>query len=111
MLNKRRWSERDLTFIVLVGEIIANALKNLSYKAGAAINSITTHYCKSKIKRAGKHRQLQFITANRRCFDLTLECEIKRCARSNQLLSLIICDIDFFKNYNDSYGHQQGDEA
>ena len=49
--------------------------------------------------------------ANRRNFDQTLERQFKLAKRNKSPLSLIICDIDFFKIYNDSYGHQQGDEC
>lgn len=49
--------------------------------------------------------------ANRRQFDLTLQKEWSILKRKKLPLSLIICDIDFFKKYNDSYGHIQGDEC
>ena len=47
--------------------------------------------------------------ANRRCFDVTLEQEWQRLRREHQPLSLILCDIDYFKQYNDRYGHPAGD--
>ena len=47
--------------------------------------------------------------ANRRHFDATLESEWRHCVRAGQPLSLILADVDFFKNYNDQYGHQAGD--
>jgi diguanylate cyclase (GGDEF)-like protein/PAS domain S-box-containing protein len=47
--------------------------------------------------------------ANRRKFDLYINSEWRRLAREKSPLSLIICDIDYFKDYNDTYGHQAGD--
>jgi diguanylate cyclase (GGDEF)-like protein len=49
--------------------------------------------------------------ANRRHFDLTLEKEWYRLKREELPLSLIICDLDYFKCYNDYHGHIKGDEC
>ena len=48
---------------------------------------------------------------NRRAFDQTFEMECKRSKRSKSPFSLAIFDVDFFKQYNDHYGHQKGDET
>jgi diguanylate cyclase (GGDEF)-like protein len=47
--------------------------------------------------------------ANRRCFDETLQREWHRCERSGRSIALIMIDIDYFKKFNDQYGHQEGD--
>lgn len=49
--------------------------------------------------------------ANRRQFDTHLSQEWKRMTRDKTPLSLIMCDIDFFKAYNDTFGHQAGDRC
>jgi diguanylate cyclase (GGDEF)-like protein len=47
--------------------------------------------------------------ANRRALFKCLEAEWQRAARSGSCLSLVMLDLDFFKNYNDAFGHQAGD--
>ncbi len=49
--------------------------------------------------------------ANRRCFDDRLRIEWQRLSREQQPMSLLLIDIDYFKRYNDCYGHQTGDEC
>lgn len=49
--------------------------------------------------------------ANRRHFDQQFTAEWNRARRGGYPLSLLLIDLDFFKNYNDTYGHQAGDDC
>ena len=48
---------------------------------------------------------------NRRYFDSCWRTEWKHMAGDGSPISLILCDLDYFKIYNDTYGHQAGDEC
>ena len=73
----------------------------------------------SRAKLAEANRTLQKLSsldgltgiANRRSFDETLKKEWNRAMRSEKSIGLIMLDIDFFKLYNDHYGHQGGDDC
>ncbi len=49
--------------------------------------------------------------ANRRCFDQVLQGEWARAIRDNSSITLLLADIDEFKQYNDTFGHQEGDRC
>ncbi len=63
-----------------------------------------------ELKRLSDHDGLTGI-ANRRLFDETLGREWRRARRSSSGIALILCDVDFFKKFNDRYGHQAGDDC
>jgi diguanylate cyclase (GGDEF)-like protein/PAS domain S-box-containing protein len=61
--------------------------------------------------RSKSYRDALTQIPNRRFFDERLEEEWGRARRDVQHLGLIMADIDWFKQYNDTYGHQMGDES
>ncbi|GAB4536188.1 MAG: hypothetical protein Tsb0014_23740 [Pleurocapsa sp.] len=71
----------------------------------------------AKLREANE--QLQYLAnvdgltqvANRRSFDEYFKQEWLRMTKAKQPLSLILCDVDFFKKYNDYYGHPAGDDC
>jgi len=104
----------------LMGTLIIGAFSNYlmeNYLRRDFVNSVLLE---------SENRQLQEVTrelrrlsncdaltnlGNRRHFEQMLEQEWLRAMRTQTPVSLILLDIDFFKHYNDSYGHQAGDEC
>jgi diguanylate cyclase (GGDEF)-like protein/PAS domain S-box-containing protein len=61
-----------------------------------------------KLEKAGFIDELTGVP-NRRCFNDRIEVEWKRAERNQNTLSFCMIDVDRFKEYNDTYGHPQGD--
>jgi diguanylate cyclase (GGDEF)-like protein/PAS domain S-box-containing protein len=89
-------------------------MQQLSIQLASAIQKAELHH---KLNEA--YQELETVSivdsltgiANRRKFDDYLNAEWRRLAREKASLSIILCDIDYFKLYNDTYGHQAGDSC
>ncbi|MGE3727464.1 MAG: diguanylate cyclase [Candidatus Sericytochromatia bacterium] len=80
---------------------------------GLAVTFRDTTERKNLELKLARQAQMDGLTeiANRRFFDQTLQKEWQRCLRNAQPLALILCDLDYFKHYNDHFGHLQGDDC
>ncbi|MBN2701787.1 MAG: diguanylate cyclase [Methylothermaceae bacterium] len=74
---------------------------------GELLDGVLVHF---GLESAAGEDQLTRIP-NRRRFDQALELEWRRACRVGAPLSLIMVDVDFFKKFNDRYGHQEGDRC
>lgn len=104
---------------------IPQILKILSTQAAIALeNALLYQSLEAKVQErtqelAKTHAHLHRLSlidaltgiANRRHFDEVLQIEWRRAARSGQMLALAMIDVDWFKRYNDHYGHQGGDDC
>jgi len=83
------------------------------------IKTITEHSDDIDVQWLERYSEVQSLSLtdpltgldNRRKFETDLNDEWTRAARSNQSIALLMLDVDFFKGYNDHYGHPAGDEA
>lgn len=100
--------------INLLHQIIENLEKKLEEKGKKLENKYRENERLLKINQdllATMHVDTLTGLQNRRKFEEFFAQEYKRAKRYNQAFSLIILDIDNFKTINDTFGHQQGDEA
>lgn len=89
-INGQPFTDNDIDFFETLASQAVISLENARLYSLAITDSVTKLYV---------HRY----------FQLRLSEEVARCKRYNSTLSLLMCDIDHFKNVNDTYGHQQGD--
>jgi diguanylate cyclase (GGDEF)-like protein len=89
-------------------------LQSLAVQVGIAIHQAKLHQrltlANQKLKRIAYLDGLTQV-ANRRRFEQHLENEWRRMARQQTFLAIILADIDYFKGFNDLYGHQAGDNC
>ncbi|MDG2990376.1 diguanylate cyclase [Candidatus Synechococcus calcipolaris G9] len=101
--SPRLWLREELLLLQQIAQPLALALQQAElYRNLEAANQ--------------ELQQMVFIDGltqikNRRCFDELLPKEWRRALREQTPLTLVMIDIDFFKDYNDHYGHIQGDET
>lgn len=97
--------------IYLYKPIVPEVLESM-INAMARISSYQRELHEAKIKmEILAHRDRLTGVLNRRGFENAMELEVARLGGATQALSVVLLDVDQFKQYNDNYGHAKGDEC
>lgn len=110
----------NLLFTIIIGlSFIISTVLFISYSIFNTIHKNQTYLedTSEKLTQANKDLERASYTDsltnlyNRRYFNNIYSIELKRAKRDNSFITFMMLDIDYFKQYNDTYGHLQGDEA
>ncbi len=113
-LHRAAFSRESLDPIMLIaGQMsvsLDNALLYASLERKVAERTVALEEANLQLEQLSRTDALTGLS-NRRCFNEALDAEWLRALRAHTPVSLILADIDFFKLYNDHYGHQGGDSG
>ncbi|WP_269519609.1 sensor domain-containing diguanylate cyclase [Alteromonas sp. BMJM2] len=104
------WSPSDIEYLQRIGDMLGNTLQNIYNRK--AIHTMQLELIEAN-KQLQKLANIDGLTgiANRRLFNSTLDKDLAQSCRKQDSLSLLLIDVDFFKLYNDQYGHVAGDNV
>ncbi|MEB3173741.1 MAG: diguanylate cyclase, partial [Cyanobacteriota bacterium] len=123
-----QYSSEDLNILLTCAPQIAAAIQTAQYYETLKEYSLTLEHrvtertlelelakkelelANQELERLAIYDELTGIP-NRRYFNQYLAQEWRHCLREQTSLSLIVCDVDYFKRYNDCYGHPAGDQG
>lgn len=104
------FSPENLTVFRTLADQVAGAIRMASINRELEDANEQLREANQRLERLSQLDGLTGI-ANRRAFDEALAHEWRRCGRGEAPLALVMIDIDCFKDYNDQFGHQRGDQC
>ncbi|MEC4982837.1 MAG: diguanylate cyclase [Oscillatoria sp. PMC 1068.18] len=99
--SSRKWQEWEVNFLRQLAAQVAIAIQQSELCQQLKLANEKLHQLATTDALTG--------VANRRKFEQVMQQSWRKALKKEKLLAVIICDIDFFKNYNDYYGHLAGD--
>jgi diguanylate cyclase (GGDEF)-like protein len=108
--EERQWQDEELVQTRLLGEMFANMIMRCQQLQELHETQLQLQQANAHLARMALSDSLTGI-ANRRHFDEEKHHVFGRARRKGEAFSLLFMDIDFFKEFNDHYGHQAGDQC
>ncbi|MBT3134882.1 diguanylate cyclase [Alteromonas sp. ALT199] len=104
------WKAFDIEYLRRIGEMLGNTLQNLHNRKALQKMQIELLEANKQLERLANIDGLTGL-ANRRLFDATIKSDMKRSKENGIPIGLLLIDVDYFKQYNDYYGHVAGDNV
>lgn len=105
-----QWRDEDRALLAMTSQILLQSARNKAQLLDIVDAREALQRANNRLEDLSRHDPLTGLY-NRRHFDEMQQTEFRRAHRNDLPLSLLICDIDFFKEYNDRYGHPAGDQC
>ena len=103
-------NDENLRFLQLTGQNLAAAIQHHAIQFELELSKQNLLNANRLLAQQALHDALTGLP-NRRAFDHGILQEFDRAKRHGDNLTLLMCDIDYFKHYNDHFGHPQGDNC
>ncbi len=107
---QRSWPPEHQALVTMTAQMLLQSMRHNIQLSHIIASQQALRQANQQLETLSRHDALTGLF-NRRHFDEIKNDEFQRAMRSGQPLSLLVCDIDFFKAYNDHYGHASGDQC
>jgi diguanylate cyclase (GGDEF)-like protein len=109
-LGQGEWPPEDRALLAMTAQMLLHSVRHKAQLINILATQEALRAANRQLEVLSLHDPLTGLS-NRRHFDEIKEDEFQRALRSAHPLSLLICDIDYFKAFNDHYGHAAGDQC
>lgn len=109
-LGRGEWPAQDRALMAMAAQMLLHSVRHQRQVEHILTTQEALRAVNQQLEALSMHDALTGLS-NRRHFDQVKVDEFQRALRNRQPLSVLVCDIDQFKEYNDLYGHGQGDKC